>query len=222
MKVTIIATLFALTLGTAFGKPIMSHPQTTSIPGYTHGSHNLPKAPLSLDELNKLRKALLLTEEDVQALRASKEILAPQVDAILDVWYGFVGGNDFLAFFFSKPDGKDLVPEYLAAVKKRFGQWILDTTDAKFDQAWLDYQFEIGRRHHKSGKNKTDGVSSVPQVNLRYLSALTIPITTTLKPFLAKTGLPAAEVEKMHAAWVKTVLLQTILWSYPYTKDGEF
>jgi Protoglobin len=59
-------------------------------------------------------------------------------------------------------------------------------------------------------------------VNFRYIPALTIPVTTTLEPFLAKTGASAAEVAKMHAAWVKSVLLQAILWSHPYVKDGEF
>jgi hypothetical protein len=59
-------------------------------------------------------------------------------------------------------------------------------------------------------------------VNFRYLSALTIPVTTTLKPFLAKNGAAAADVEKMHAAWVKSVLMQTILWSHPYVRDGQF
>ena len=58
--------------------------------------------------------------------------------------------------------------------------------------------------------------------DLRYLSALTIPITTTLKPFLAKKGASAADVENMHAAWVKSVLMQSIRWSYPYVRDGRF
>ena len=62
----------------------------------------------------------------------------------------------------------------------------------------------------------------MPLVNFRYLAAMTIPVTTTLKPFLAKKGASAADVEKMHAAWVKSVLMQTILWSYPYVKDGQF
>ncbi|MBS0466723.1 MAG: hypothetical protein JSS31_03305 [Proteobacteria bacterium] len=38
----------------------------------------------------------------------------------------------------------------------------------------------------------------------------------------AKKGAALDEVERMHAAWVKAVLLQTILWSHPYVKDGEF
>ena len=116
-----------------------------------------------------------------------------------------------------QPDGA-----YLAAVRKRFALWILDTADAKFDQAWLDWQYEIGLRHNRVKKNKTDGAHGPAQVDFRYLPALTIPITTTLKPFLAKKGASAADVEKMHAAWVKAVLLQAILWSHPYVKDGEF
>ena len=31
-----------------------------------------------------------------------------------------------------------------------------------------------------------------------------------------------AEVDAMHAAWTKAVLLQAILWSRPYTKEGDF
>jgi hypothetical protein len=52
--------------------------------------------------------------------------------------------------------------------------------------------------------------------------ALLVPITTTLKPFLAKGGAGADEVEAMHQAWVKAVLLQVILWSHPYVREGDF
>ena len=52
--------------------------------------------------------------------------------------------------------------------------------------------------------------------------ALLVPITTTLKPFLAVGEDTVAEVEAMHQAWVKAVLLQLILWSYPYVRAGDF
>ena len=193
-----------------------------SIPGYTHGQKSLAKAPYTLQDLESLKKTLLFTEEDVRHLRMSKAILADQTEAILDVWYGFVAATPELVVFFKNnksgaPDGA-----YLDAVRKRFAQWILDTADADYDQAWLDYQYEIGLRHTAPKKNKTDKADSVASVNFRYLSALTIPVTTTLKPFLAKKGASAADVEKMHAAWVKSVLMQTILWSYPYVRDGLF
>lgn len=107
-------------------------------------------------------------------------------------------------------------------MRKRFALWILDTADANYDQRWLDWQHEIGLRHNTLKKNMTDHAPSVAQVNFRYIPALTIPITTTLKPFLAKKGASTTDVEKMHAAWVKSVLMQSILWSQPYIKEGEF
>lgn len=191
-------------------------------PGYAYGQPTLARAPYTLADLAALQKTLLFSDADVQALRRSKPILADQTEAILDVWYGFVASTpELVAFFGNRRTG---APDaaYLAAVRKRFALWITDTADARFDQAWLDWQYEIGLRHNQLKKNRTDGADSVPQVNFRYLSALTIPVTTTLKPFLARKGASAAEVDTMHAAWVKAVLLQTILWSQPYVKDGEF
>ena len=191
-------------------------------PGYALGQSTLARAPYSMADLAALQKSMLFGADDVAALRQSRAILADQTEAILDVWYGFVASTPELVVFFGdtrsgQPDGA-----YLAAVRKRFALWILDTADAKYDQAWLDWQYEIGLRHNRVKKNKTDGAHGPAQVDFRYLPALTIPITTTLKPFLAKKGASAADVEKMHAAWVKAVLFQAILRSHPYIKDGEF
>lgn len=197
-------------------------PAGAAVAGYAHGQRSLATAPYTMADLRALQATLLFTDEDVKALRRSKAILADQTDAILDVWYGFVAATPELVHFFSdvrtgKPDGA-----YLEAVRKRFALWILDTADARYDQPWLDWQYEIGLRHSRLKKNRTDGASSVAQVNFRYIPALTIPITTTLKPFLAKKGASAADVDAMHAAWVKSVLMQSILWSQPYVRDGEF
>ena len=196
--------------------------QDASIPGYAHGQPTLARAPYTLQDLAALQKTLLFTDEDLRYLRMSRPILADQTEAILDVWYGFVASTAPLVVFFR--DNRTGAPDaaYLGAVRQRFARWILDTAEARYDQAWLDYQYEIGLRHTAPKKNQTDRVDSVPSVNFRYLSALTIPVTTTLKPFLAKKGASAADVEKMHAAWVKSVLMQTILWSHPYVRDGRF
>ena len=197
-------------------------PPRRDVPGYALGQATLARAPYSMADLTALQKSMLFGADDVAALRQSKAILADQTEAILDVWYGFVASTPELVYFFSnaktgKPDGA-----YLEAVRKRFALWILDTADANYDQRWLDWQYEIGLRHNRVKKNKTDDAPSVAQINFRYIPALTIPVTTTLKPFLAKKGASAADVEKMHAAWVKSVLMQSILWSQPYIKDGEF
>lgn len=195
---------------------------TQTIPGYTFGSSLLERAPITLDEFEKIKKSALFNDEDVKFLKMSYGVLEDQVDDILDVWYGFVAANDFLVYYFTDKATGGPNAEYLNAVRKRFGQWILDTAKAEYDQNWLDYQFEIGRRHHRTSKNKTDSVDSVENINFRYLVPLIIPITATLKPFLEKKGHSAEDVEKMHAAWVKSVVIQVTLWSYPYIKEGDF
>jgi hypothetical protein len=193
----------------------------TDIPGYTYGTDAVARSPVSLQELELLQATLLLGPDDLAALRRSADLLAPRVEEILDVWYGFVGANPHLLAAFSNADGQ---PDqaYLAAVRRRFGRWILDTARAQFDQAWLDYQHEIGLRHHRSGKNRTDGARAADHIPLRYVLALLVPITTTLKPFLSEGGAAPADVDAMHQAWVKAVLLQVILWSHPYVRDGDF
>jgi hypothetical protein len=197
-------------------------PQATSIPGYTYGTRAVAPSPVTLADFELMKKSVLFGEEDVKALRRSHEILKDQVEAVLDVWYGFVGSNPhLLASFTGRSDGQPL-GDYLGAVRKRFGQWILDTARAEYDQRWLDYQHEIGLRHHRAKKNRTDSVNSTDLVRFRDLFLLIYPVTFTLKPFLAKKGDSAQEVEKMYAAWVKSCLLQVTLWSYPYVKDGDF
>jgi hypothetical protein len=197
--------------------------QSTKTPnGYTYGTKQVIQSPFSLDELKQLQQALLFGDEDIKYLRMSHEILKDQTDDILNVWYGFVASTPQLVYFFGnkatgKPDG-----DYLTKVRARFGLWILQTAEAKYDQDWLNYQYEIGLRHYTTKKNKTDNANSVPIVNYRYIPALTIPVTTTLKPFLAKKGASPEDVEKMYNAWVKSVLMQSILWGQPYMKKGEF
>jgi hypothetical protein len=196
----------------------MSQPE---IPGYTYGTDAVPRSPVSLQELELLQATLLLGEDDRAALRRSGDVLAPRVEEILDVWYGFVGANPHLLAAFSNADGRP-DQRYLDAVRRRFGQWILDTAAARYDQAWLDYQHEIGLRHTRRAKNRTDGAEAADHIPLRYVLALLVPITTTLKPFLANDGATPDEVEAMHQAWVKAVLLQVILWSHPYVREGDF
>jgi hypothetical protein len=193
-----------------------------SIPGYTYGTTLVSRSPVSLAEFEEMKRSVLFGEDDVRYLRLSHDVVADQVEAILDVWYGFVGANPHLvASFGRKTDGKP-IPEYLAGVRKRFGQWILDTARAEYDQAWLDYQHEIGLRHHRTKKNLTDGVDAAPIVPFRHLLALVFPVTFTLRPFLAKKGHSAEDVAKMADAWVKSCILQTTLWSHPYVKDADF
>jgi hypothetical protein len=192
------------------------------IPGYAYGTSAVPRSPVTLADFEMMKKSVLFGDDDVKYLRLSHDIVKDQVEAILDVWYGFVGATPhLLASFTRQTDGTPL-SDYLGAVRKRFGRWILDTARAEYDQQWLDYQHEIGLRHHRTKKNRTDGAPSTAIVPFRDLFLLIFPVTFTLKPFLANQGHSADDVERMHAAWVKSCLLQVTLWSHPYVKEGDF
>lgn len=193
-----------------------------AIPGYRLGDPALPASPLSARDFEALKASLLFGPGDVVALERARAILAPQVEAILDVWYGFVAATPHLLAHFSDPATGAASGAYLGAVRKRFGQWILDTCRAEYDTRWLAWMDEIGKRHHRVGKNRTDGATASAHIPLSQMLALAYPISATMRPFLAKSGVPAEDVDAMHAAWTKAVLLQAILWARPYTQDGDF
>lgn len=197
-------------------------PSQPEIRGFIKGSPALPEAPITLDELGLIFETALFTDEDVRYLRMSRDVLEPHVDELLGVWYGFVGANPHLLASFSHPTTGEPQGEYLERVRQRFGRWVLDTAAAEFDQDWLDYQFEIGRRHHRIGKNRTDNADAEAHIRFRYLQTLTIPVTTTLRPFLERGDHTPEEVGKMHAAWEKIVLVSVVLWSEPYVRNGDF
>lgn len=192
------------------------------IPGYGFGSGDIARSPLGMEELDLLKQTVLFTGEDEEYLRMAGEVLEDQTDEVLDLWYGFVGSHPHLTHYFSNEDGQ-ADSNYLSRVRERFKQWILDTCRRPYDQKWLDYQQEIALRHTRAKKNQTDGVSSAPEhIGLRYMIAFIYPITATIKQFLANGGHADEEVEKMYQAWFKSVVLQVVLWSYPYTKEGDF
>ncbi|MBE3590511.1 MAG: protogloblin ApPgb [Firmicutes bacterium] len=193
---------------------------TMEIPGYRYGDAGLDPSPVSVAEFERMKRAALLTAADEEALRRAGAVLSEHVEELLDVWYGFVGANDFLLAYFSGPGGPDA--RYLGQVRRRFLQWVLDTCRAKFDETWLAYQHEIGRRHYDR-KNATDGVEGAPpHVHFRYLVPLIYPIFATVRPFLEREESDPDMVERMHQAWLKAVILSVTLWSYPYLREGAF
>ncbi len=191
---------------------------TEPIKGYAYGQ--VGQSPVSIADLDLLKKTVLFTEADENNLRLAGEVLKDQTNEVLDLWYGFVGSNEHLVHYFAK-DGQPNM-DYLTAVRARFGQWIMDLCNKPYDQEWLNYQQEIALRHHRIKKNKTDDVDTVPIIHYRYLVAFIFPITATIKTFLAKKGHAPETVEAMHTAWFKAVTLTVILWTYPYINQNEF
>lgn len=186
--------------------------------GYTYDDPNLARSPISPDDLAALHASVLWTDDDAQALRRAGEVLAPQTEAILDVWYGFVGANAHLVAAFAGADGQPDAA-YLAAVRQRFGRWIIDLCTRPHDERWLAYQEEIARRHTTS-KGRTDNVASTAAyVPLRDLIALVVPITLTIQQFIGADGADPDEIEARYQAWFKAVTLTVALWARPYSPE---
>ncbi len=189
----------------------------TTIAGYSYDDPSLAASPVTLDDLADIERSVLWTDQDEAALRRAGEILVPQTDAILDVWYGFVAANPHLVATFAGADGQP-DGDYLAAVRARFGQWIADTCTRDHDATWLAYQETIALRHHTTAKNRADRVDSPStHVPLRHLVALIVPITVTIRDFLANGEPDPAEVDAMYHAWLKAVTLSVVLWARPYS-----
>jgi hypothetical protein len=190
-----------------------------AIPGYDFGSGSVSRSPVTAPDLKKLEQSVGLTETDRRYLALAGEVLGDQAEKMVDTWRSRIGAQEHLDQWFFGQDGKPN-DRYKAAVKPRFVQWVIDTCTRPYDQTWLDYQDEIGRRHTPDKKNQTDGVAAPNLVPLRYLVAFTAVIVTTSKEFLATKGHSSEEVEGMHTAWTKAVMLSLALWCRPYARES--
>ena len=195
--------------------------RTTAIAGYTYGAEEVSKSPVSLEELQRLKQTVTLTDEDVRNLRLAGNVLEDQTEEVIGAWRRVIGATPHLAYYFSAPDGQP-DDEYKARVKERFKQWVLDVCRRPYDQEWLDYQHEIGLRHTQAKKNKTDNATTPPHIPLRYVIAFTAVINDTIKPFRAKKGNSPDEVEVMYRAWCKAVILHVTLWSRAYVAESDW
>ena len=171
-----------------------------------------------MSELELLKQAAGFGPEQEQWLRRTRDVLDDQAEALVDHWRKVLGAQPHLAAYSSHRDGRPN-PDYSAASGPRFVQWVRDTCMRPRDQAWLDYQEEIGLRHTPAKKNQTDGVHTPPVVPLRYLIAF-VAVVNPIRPFLCREKRSAEEIEEMQNAWSKAVLIQISLWSRPYVKEG--
>lgn len=186
------------------------------IPGYTYGTDEAARSPISLKELEELKQSAGFASEDETYLKLAGEILADQTKELVEAWRGLIAQTPHLAKYSRDPKGQP-IPRYSESSGLRLQQWVLDTCFRAYDQDWLNYQQEIALRHTSVKKNKTDDVESAPFVPFRHVIAFTAVMNDTIKPFLAKKGNSREDVERMHSAWCKALMLQTALWAQPYT-----
>jgi hypothetical protein len=193
-------------------------PEKSDIAGYDFGSANSARSPVSAEELLQLEQTLGWTTNEAQLLRKHAPLFAAQAGKMVDSWRAIIGTQPHLAKWFLAPNGKP-DDEYKAAVKKRFVQWVKDVAIRPHDQAWLDYQEEIGLRHTPDKKNRTDRRQTPPLVPLRYLLAF-VPVVTPVRHFFEGAITDRMELDAIERAWTRAVHLHVTLWTRPYSRDG--
>jgi protoglobin len=192
--------------------------EATLVSGYDYGSGRVGRSPVTMTELARLKEAVWLTADDERALREAAAVLADQAADMVTAYRARLGQQPWLAGYSGHPDGTPN-PEYGAATKPRFDRWILDACLRRLDQDWLDYQHEIGLRHTRAGKNRTDHADSLDQVPLRYLLAFTAVVIATARDYLSAKGATVQQVDRMHAAFTKSVMLHVTVWTRAYVDD---
>jgi hypothetical protein len=186
-----------------------------SIPGYDYGTDRAAASPLTVEDLERLKEAVWLTEDDEAALREAATILAPQADEMVTFYRARLGEQPWLAPYSQHPDGTPN-PAYGEATKPRFDRWIIDACTRPLDQDWLNYQHEIGLRHTPAKKNKTENADSALHIPLRYVLAFTAVVISSARRFLSAYGASGEGLDRMHSAFTKTVTLHVTVWTRAY------
>jgi hypothetical protein len=192
------------------------------IPGYTYGSPDSARSPISVKDFDLLQRAAGFTSDDVRWLRAAGEAFLGHTQKMVKAWRDVIAAQPDLMRYALDLDGhKD--ERYSQRSGLRFEQWILDTCFRDYDEDWLNYQQEIALRHTSLKKNKTDSAHSAPTIHLRYIIAFMAIVAdpNLLKPFLRHKYEDESQIERMHQAWTKSMWLQIALWTAPYTHSNE-
>ncbi|HZP06453.1 MAG TPA: protoglobin domain-containing protein [Terracidiphilus sp.] len=176
-------------------------------------------SPVTLDELREIEPSIGCSEEDAETLRRHKTLFDQRAEQMVEQWRAVIGSQPHLVKWFFGPDGKR-DDEYAAKVKPRFVQWVIDVCLRPDDQAWLNYQEEIGLRHLPAKRNQTDKRSTPALVPLRFLLAFVPVIVISARQFFLEGGVEGEELERLEGAWAKAVQLHVTLWTRPYAKEG--
>jgi pimeloyl-ACP methyl ester carboxylesterase len=202
--------------------PMQDHHEAKDLPGYNPGSPEVAKSPITTEEFKELKETCLFTDEDMVYLRLSYDVLKDQAEDLVIMWRGIIAQHVHLASYGLDRETGEPDKEYAAAVGKRYAQWVLDTARAEYDQAWLDYQYEIGLRHHRAKKNVTDDAHTATHIRGRDVLGFAAATVAPMRPYLEKGGHSADVVQCMQEAWWKSMILQVTLWSQAYMNPGDF
>jgi Protoglobin len=104
------------------------------IAGYSYGSCDGAKSPITLHEFELLKQTAGFTKEDERWLHVAGEVLADQTKALVGTWREVIANHPHLAKYSQRLDGqKD--PRYSEGSGLRFQPWVLGIQAMTRDRA---------------------------------------------------------------------------------------
>lgn len=156
-----------------------------------------------------MRSLVAYTPDDEARVRATRNLLLPQADAIADAVYAHLLSHPETRLFFVRPDGTP-DEEHLALRKKTLKEWLLNAIEGSLDERTADYLAGVGRAHARRG-----GDPNV-RVKARYLLVTMSFAQTALSALLDSAIEDRAEMAATVRAWNKLLMLHLDLFLSVY------
>ena len=168
-------------------------------------------------EVELLLKIGLFSPDDEIALRKGWRVLKGQTDDYLDMVLGMVAAHPALVTALAALRGEEPTTDLDGATtaRRRFRQWLFETCYFPQEPPWLKQLYS-----EQSPPDSPAESSPTLLLGLRHVVALAYPLVATVRPFLAANGRDHQEIERMQHAFLKAILLQVILLSKLYVKEG--
>ncbi len=178
------------------------------------GRHAPPLSPPAAEELDLLKQMVLFSADDERALGRVWKVLAGRSDDYLDVLLGLTAAHPRLQRALTGLDG-DLPAARLETARAGFRRWLATTCARPYDPSW------VARLYAAVGADEAGGWGGAAP-GFRYLNLLVYPLTATVRPFLAGGGHDGGDIERMHQAWMKSMILQATLLGRGYVPEERW
>lgn len=150
--------------------------------------------------LDSARTLIGYTAEDEARVKATRDVLLPQADAIADAVYEYLLSHPETAVHFTQPDGR---PDraHLSARADSLKAWLKMAIEAPLDDQLSAYLAGIGRAHTRRGG------SPVARVRGRYLVVTMSFVQTALVGLLDPAIGDRGELLATIIAWNKLLMI---------------
>lgn len=168
------------------------------------------------EEVELLGRIGLFSSDDARALRKLWRLFQNQTDDYLDLVLGMVAAYPALAAALAlvAGDRSENSTENSTALRKLFRRWLYETCLSPQKPEWLlELYAEL-----PPGPSMPELLTRLP--DFRYLIALSFPLLATANTLLIGNRVTAQDSERMQSAFLKSILLQVILLSKLYVKEG--